>query len=258
MHVPDGFLDAPTTLGAGGLAAVSVAVALRGARRELGERTAPLGGLVAAFVFAAQLVSFPIAAGTNAHLLGGVLAAVLIGPNTALLCTTVVLLAQVLVLAYGGVSGMGASMIVMDLVPIVVGYTVFLLARRLCARTPAGLAVASAVGAFVSAPAGALAFAGLYGLGGAAGIPLGTVATTVVAAHLVVGGCEAVLTALVVRGLLATRPDLVRAAQALRASHNTHTSGPPRPAAELAELAEPAEPVEPRVESAVPGANSAG
>lgn len=252
MHVPDGFLDAPTTLATGGLAAVSVAVALRGARRELGERTAPLGGLVAAFVFAAQLVSFPIAAGTNAHLLGGVLAAVLIGPSTALLCTTVVLLAQVLVLAYGGVSGMGASMIVMDLVPIVVGYTVFLLARRVCARTPAGLAAASAVGAFVSAPAGALAFAGLYGLGGAAGIPLGTVATTVVAAHLVVGGCEAVLTALVVRGLLATRPDLVRAAGG--ALHNAPTDDPPRPA----EPAEPAEPVEPRVESAVPGANPAG
>ncbi|HEY9476510.1 MAG TPA: energy-coupling factor ABC transporter permease, partial [Mycobacteriales bacterium] len=149
MHVPDGFVDAPTSLTAGVIAAASVAVALRGARRELGERTAPLGGLVAAFVFAAQLISFPIAAGTNAHLLGGVLAAVLVGPNTALLCTTVVLLAQVLVLAYGGVSGLGASMIVMDLVPIVVGYGIFLLVRRVSARTATGVTTAAAVGAFV-------------------------------------------------------------------------------------------------------------
>lgn len=213
MHVPDGFLDPPTTLATGALAAASVSVALRRARRELGERTAPLGGLVAAFVFAAQLISVPIAAGTNAHLLGGVLAAVLVGPGTALLCTTVVLIAQVLVLAYGGVTGMGASMIVMDLVPIAVGYSAFLVARRVCARTPSGLATAAGVGALVSVPAGALAFVGLYALGGVAGIPLRTVAVAVLLAHLVVGGCEAVLTALVVRGLLATRPDLVRAAR---------------------------------------------
>ncbi|HEX5495801.1 MAG TPA: energy-coupling factor ABC transporter permease [Mycobacteriales bacterium] len=241
MHVPDGFLDAPTTLATGALAAASVPVALRGARRELGERTAPLGGLVAAFVFAAQLISFPIAAGTNAHLLGGVLAAVLVGPNTALLCTTVVLLAQVLVLAYGGVTGLGASMIVMDLVPIVVGYAAFLLVRRLCARSPGGLAAAAGVGAFVSVPAGAAAFAGLYVLGGAAGIPLRTVATAVVLAHLVVGGCEAVITALVVRGLLAARPDLVRAARigpfgpavpVVGAAPAVATARPPRPAAE--------------------------
>lgn len=245
MHVPDGFVDAPTSLTAGVIAAISVAVALRGARRELGERTAPLGGLVAAFVFAAQLVSVPIAVGTNAHLLGGVLAAVLVGPNTALLCTTVVLLAQVLVLAYGGVSGLGASMVVMDLVPIVVGYGVFLLVRRIAARTRTGVTVAAAVGGFVSVPAGALAFAGLYALGGAAGIPVGTVTTTVVVAHLVVGGGEAVVTGAVVRGLLATRPDLVRAAAHL-----------PPPATEPVEPAEPVGPT--AAEAAAPGPSPAG
>ena len=92
MHVPDGFLDAPTSLGTAAVAAVDVGLALRGARRELDDRTAPLAGLVAAFVFAAQMLNFPVGAGTSGHLLGGALAAVLVGPWTATLSLAVVLL----------------------------------------------------------------------------------------------------------------------------------------------------------------------
>ena len=94
MHVPDGFLDAPTSVATGAVAAVGVAVALRGARRELDDRTAPMAGLVATFVFAGQMMNFPVAAGTSGHLLGGALAAVLVGPWTAVLCLSVVLLVQ--------------------------------------------------------------------------------------------------------------------------------------------------------------------
>ena len=85
MHVPDGFLDAPTSVATGVVAAAGVAVALRGARRELDDRTAPMAGLVATFVFAAQMMNFPVGAGTSGHLLGGALAAVLVGPWTAVL-----------------------------------------------------------------------------------------------------------------------------------------------------------------------------
>ena len=80
MHVPDGFLDAPTSVATGVVAAAGVAVALRGARRELDDRTAPMAGLVATFVFAGQMMNFPVGAGTSGHLLGGALAAVLVGP----------------------------------------------------------------------------------------------------------------------------------------------------------------------------------
>ena len=212
MHVPDGFLDVPTTVATGAVAVSALLVSLRGARRELADRTAPLAGLVAAFVFAAQLISFPIGAGTNAHLLGGVLAAVLVGPFTALLCTSVVLAVQCLVMAYGGVTGAGASMIVMDLVPIAVGYLVFLAARALFARSAAGVSAAAGVGAFVSVVAGAFAFTALVGLGGTSGIPLGTVLTAVVGTHLLIGVAEAVITALTVSSVLAIRPDLVRGA----------------------------------------------
>jgi len=96
MHVPDGFLDAPTSVATGAVAVVAVGVALRGARRELDDKTAPLAGLVATFVFATQMLNFPVGAGTSGHLLGGALAAVLVGPSTALLCMTVVLVVQAL------------------------------------------------------------------------------------------------------------------------------------------------------------------
>ena len=99
MHVPDGFLTAPASLATGVVAAAAVALALRGARRELDERTSPLAGLVAAFVFAVQMLNFPVAAGTSGHLLGGALAAVLVGPWTATLCLTVVLGVQALLFA---------------------------------------------------------------------------------------------------------------------------------------------------------------
>src|SRR3990170_4626919 len=99
MHAPDAFLDAPTSVATGVVAATAVGVALRGARRELDERTAPLAGLAAAFVFAAQMFNFPVGAGTSGHLMGGVLAAVLVGPWTAVLCLTVVLVVQALVFA---------------------------------------------------------------------------------------------------------------------------------------------------------------
>jgi cobalt/nickel transport system permease protein len=116
MHVPDGFLDAPTSIGTGVVAAAAVGVALRGARRELDDRTAPLAGLVAAFVFAAQMLNFPVASGTSGHLLGGALAAILVGPYTGLLCMATVFLVQCLLFADGGLSALGLNVVNMALV----------------------------------------------------------------------------------------------------------------------------------------------
>ena len=101
MHVPDGFLDAQTSIGTAVLAAGVVAVSLRKARGELDDRTAPLAGLVAVFIFAGQMLNFPVGAGTSGHLLGGALAAVLVGPWVATLCLTVVLIVQALLFADG-------------------------------------------------------------------------------------------------------------------------------------------------------------
>src|SRR4051794_39524317 len=79
MHVPDGFLDAPTSAVTGAVAVAAVGVALLKARNELDDKTAPMAGLVAAFIFAVQMLNFPVGAGTSGHLMGGALAAVLVG-----------------------------------------------------------------------------------------------------------------------------------------------------------------------------------
>lgn len=106
MHVPDGFLDLPTSIGTGVAAAIAVAAALRGARREFDEAVAPIAGLVAVFVFAGQMFNFPVGAGTSGHLLGGALAAVLVGPWLATLAITVVLVIQATAFADGGLTAL--------------------------------------------------------------------------------------------------------------------------------------------------------
>src|SRR5262245_52919674 len=106
MHVPDGYINAPVSLAAGAVAVGGIAICVWGARRQLDDRTAPMAGLVAAFVFAVQMLNFPVASGTSGHLLGGALAAILVGPYTGALCIAVVLLVQGLVLADGGVTAL--------------------------------------------------------------------------------------------------------------------------------------------------------
>src|SRR6188472_2249578 len=130
MHVPDGFLDAPTSVATGVIAVGGIALALRGARRELDDRTAPMAGLVATFIFAGQMVNFPVAGGTSGHLLGGALAAVLVGPYTGALCIGVVLLVQALLMADGGITALGTNITLMALVGAGVGWLVFAGARR--------------------------------------------------------------------------------------------------------------------------------
>ena len=213
MHVPDGFLDAPTSVATGAVAVVAVGVALRGARRELDDRTAPLAGLVATFVFATQMLNFPVGAGTSGHLLGGALAAVLVGPSTALLCMTVVFVVQALLFADGGITALGTNIDLMGLVTVVVGYLVFRGLHTLLPKRLSLVAPAAAVGALVSVPVAALCFTGLYAVGGQADIPLGTLATAMVGWHALIGVGEALITGLAVGSIVAVRPDLVHGAR---------------------------------------------
>lgn len=215
MHVPDGFLDGPTSLATAGVAAVAVAAALRGARRELDDRSAPLAGLVAVFVFAAQMINFPVGAGTSGHLMGGVLAAVLVGPWTATLSLTVVLLVQALAFADGGLTALGTNVTLIAVVAVWVGYAVFRLVQRFAPRSRRLIPVAAAIGALVSVPAASVVFAGLWAVGGAAPIDLGLLTTTMVTWHTLIGIGEAVITGLAVSAILGARPDIVYAARHL-------------------------------------------
>ncbi|WAZ22284.1 energy-coupling factor ABC transporter permease [Streptomyces cinnabarinus] len=216
MHVPDGFIDAPTSLATGAVAAAAVAVSLRGARRELDERTAPLAGLVAAFIFAVQMLNFPVAAGTSGHLLGGALAAILVGPYTGVLCVSVVLLMQGILFADGGLTALGVNITNMAVVTTVVAYGLFRGLVKVLPRTRRSVTVASFVAAVVSVPAAALAFTLMYAIGGTTDVSIGKVAGAMVGVHLLIGIGEAAITALTVGAVIAVRPDLVYGARDLR------------------------------------------
>lgn len=226
MHVPDGFIDIPVSIGAAAVAAGAVAVSLRGARRELDERTAPLAGLVAAFVFAVQMLNFPVAAGTSGHLLGAVLAAVLVGPYTACLCITVVLLVQAIFFADGGLTALGINIVDMAVVGLAVGWLAFIGLRKVLPKTRTSIVVASGLAAFISVPAAALAFTGFYALGGTASVPVSTVLAAMVSVHVLIGIGEALITAATVASVLAVRPDLVYGARHLRPVLEQRTSPP--------------------------------
>ncbi|MGX2995227.1 energy-coupling factor ABC transporter permease [Streptomyces sp. JNUCC 64] len=228
MHVPDGFLDAPVSVAAGVVAAGAVALALRGARRELdgpagpgpagpgavdGERLAPLAGLVAAFVFAAQMLNFPVGAGTSGHLMGGALAAILVGPWTGVLCLSVVLLLQALLFADGGLTALGVNVLIMGVVTVVTGHVVFRVLVTVLPRGRRTVTGSAFAAALVSVPVAALAFVLLYAVGGTTEVPLGEVTAAMVGVHVLIGIGEAAITALTVGAVLAVRPDLVRGAR---------------------------------------------
>ena len=214
MHVPDGFLDAPTSIATGVAAAAALGGALRKARGELDDRTAPMAGLVATFVFSAQMVNFPVGLGTSGHLLGGALAAVLVGPWTGLLAVSVVLIVQALLLADGGITALGTNISLLAVAGVLVGWFTFRLLQKLMPKRLGLVPVLAAVGALVSVPVAALVFVGLYAVGGTAPVPLDGLATAMLGWHTLIGLGEAVITGLVVGSVIALRPDLVYGARA--------------------------------------------
>ncbi|MFD6891067.1 energy-coupling factor ABC transporter permease [Streptomyces sp. NPDC059957] len=242
MHVPDGFIDAPVSIAAGVAAAGAVAVSLRGARRELDERTAPLAGLVAAFIFAVQMLNFPVAAGTSGHLLGGALAAILVGPYTGVLCVSVVLLMQGLLFADGGLTALGVNIVTMGVVTVVVAYAVFRGLVKLLPDSRRSVTVAAFAGALLSVPAAAAFFTLLFALGGTTDVPLVKVFGAMVGVHVLIGIGEAVITAATVGAVIAVRPDLVHGARGLTTPLKLRVGGElvDAPAAPAAPAAVPA------------------
>ncbi|MFJ9559767.1 energy-coupling factor ABC transporter permease [Streptomyces fuscichromogenes] len=237
MHVPDGFIDTPTSAVTAVVAAGALAISLRGARRELDERTAPLAGLVAAFIFAVQMLNFPVAAGTSGHLLGGALAAILVGPCTGVLCVSVVLLMQGILFADGGLTALGVNITDMAVVTTVVAYAVFRVLLKVLPRGRRSVTAAAFVAALLSVPAAAVAFTLLYSVGGTTDVALGKVAGAMVGVHVLIGVGEAAITALTVGAVIAVRPDLVHGARGLRQGLKLRVHG------ELVDAPEPAAPV---------------
>ncbi len=211
MHIPDGFIDVQTSAVFAGLAAAGIATALKGARTQLDEKTAPLAGLTAVFIFAVQMLNFPVVAGTSGHLLGGALAAVLVGPWAATLALTVVLLMQGLLFADGGLTAIGLNVFNMGILGVWAGYGIFLLIRKLLPKNKSSIAAAAALGGLLSVPAAAIGFTIQYAMGATAtsSISISAVLSAMVGTHVLIGIGEALITGLTVSAVLASRSDLV-------------------------------------------------
>jgi cobalamin biosynthesis protein CbiM len=209
MHIPDGFIDIPTSAAFGTLALAGTAIALKKAKTEVDDRTAPMAGLTAVFIFAVQMLNFPVAAGTSGHLLGGALAMVLVGPYAASLAITVVLGVQALLFADGGLTALGLNVFNLSVIAVLVSFLVFKLMVKLLPKTKSAIPLAAGIAAFVSVPLSASAFTLQYAIGGNGTAPVETVLIAMLSTHLLIGIGEAVITMLTVSAILASRSDLV-------------------------------------------------
>jgi len=209
MHIPDGFIDIPTSAAFGTLALAGTAIALKKAKSEVDDRTAPMAGLTAVFIFAVQMLNFPVAAGTSGHLLGGALAMVLVGPYAASLAITVVLGVQALLFADGGLTALGLNVFNLSVIAVLVSFLVFKLMVKLLPKAKSAIPLAAGIAAFVSVPLSASAFTLQYAIGGNGTAPVETVLIAMLSTHLLIGIGEAVITMLTVSAILASRSDLV-------------------------------------------------
>jgi cobalt/nickel transport system permease protein len=209
VHIPDGFLDVKTATAAGVLAAVGVGVALTMTRRRHGERTAPLMGVACAFIFAAQMVNFPIPGGSSGHLLGGTLAAAVLGPWAGILVISVVLLVQALLFQDGGVTALGANIVNMGLIGAGLSYVIYAAIRRLIGGMR-GVVAGAVPAAWFSVVLSALACSAELAAGGDFALP--TVLNVMLLAHVYIGVGEAAVTGLVLAAIIKSRPDLIHRA----------------------------------------------
>ena len=206
VHIPDGFLDTKTVIATGLLSGAALGGALRHAQRSFPARKVPLMGLTAAFVFAAQMINFPVLAGTSGHLMGAVLAAVLLGPAGGVLVMTSVLIVQALFFADGGLLALGANVLNMAVAAPLGGYAVYALLRRLVPGQR-GMIVAVAFAGWCSMVLAAILCAGELAWSGTA--PWSAAFPAMANVHMLIGLGEGVITALVVAGLARVRPELL-------------------------------------------------
>jgi cobalt/nickel transport system permease protein len=215
MHAPDGFLNAGTAVATGAVSAGAIGASLRQMRTTLKDKQVPLAGLAAAFIFAAQMFNFPVAAGTTGHLLGGALAAVLLGPFTGAVVVAVVVIVQALAFADGGLTALGYNVLNMALVTAFGGYGLFHLLRRVLPANATGVVVATGIAAGLSVPLSAMAFAIEWLFGATVPVPFDTVFGAMVGVHLFIGIGEGLISAIAVGAVMAARPDLVHGARDL-------------------------------------------
>lgn len=204
LHIPDGFLSVFISIVFWAITVVLVAASVRQTRGQLGERQIPLMGIMAAFIFAAQMLNFPVAGGTSGHMLGGALAAIVLGPWAGMLVMASVIGLQALLFQDGGLLVMGANIFNMGLITALIGYGLY----RSVAGQGQGVRLAVAgVAAWLSVMAGALMTSLQLGFSGTS--PFGIVLPAMLGVHALIGLGEALITVAALAFIMRTRPDLL-------------------------------------------------
>lgn len=204
LHIPDGFLHTLVSLACWVITVIVLALAVSNTRRDLDERLVPLAGIMAAFIFAAQMLNFPVAGGTSGHFVGAALAFIVLGPWLGLLAMTAVVAVQALLFQDGGLLAMGANILVMGIVPGFVAYAVYRLGRGRAANVRL---IVSGLAAWLSVMAAALVTALLLAFSGASSLNI--VLPAMLGVHALIGIGEALITLAALSFIRATRPSLL-------------------------------------------------
>ncbi|MBF2007709.1 MAG: energy-coupling factor ABC transporter permease [Chlorogloeopsis fritschii C42_A2020_084] len=212
MHIPDGFVSVPVAAATGALSVAALGIALGRSRDAFGIRRAPVLGLTTAFIFAAQMINFPVAGGTSGHLLGGTLAAIVLGsPWAGTLCIATVLIIQAVLFADGGITALGANIFNMAVIGVWVGWGLTQTLQRLLGGSRGRLPLAAGIAAGVSVVAAAIVAAIQLALSGTA--PVNIVLPAMTGVHILIGIGEGLITGGVLAYLSTARPDLLPGTQ---------------------------------------------
>lgn len=205
MHIPDGFLSTQTWVAVWILSAGGLGACIRKASRTLKDKIVPLMGVMSAFVFAAQMINFPVAGGTSGHFLGGVLATVLLGPCAGAIVIAVVLMVQCLIFQDGGLTALGANIFNMSFMGAMGGYYIYRFCKRMFGKT--GILAAVAVASWLSVILASSACSLQLAVSGTSSLKV--VLPAMLGVHALIGIGEAVITCLVYSFVLKVRPDLI-------------------------------------------------
>ena len=204
LHIPDGFLSLVISLFFWGITIVMVGIAISKTNKSLGEKQVPLMGIMAAFIFAAQMLNFPVAGGTSGHFLGGALAAIVLGPWAGILVMTAVIAVQGLLFQDGGLLVMGANIFNMGLLTAMIGFGLY---RSVIGRGKGTRLAVAGVAAWLAVVSSALVTALQLWLSGTSRLEI--VVPAMLGVHILIGIGEAVITVAALSFIEQTRPDLI-------------------------------------------------
>jgi cobalt/nickel transport system permease protein len=207
MHIPDGFISTPVAVTGIAVATGTIAYAVKKTNKKMGEKQIPMMGVLAAFIFAAQMLNFPIIGGTSGHLIGAALAAIFLGPWAGVLIMSCVLIVQSLVFQDGGLLALGVNIVNMGVIPCFLGHYLYSGVASLFHKSKLGRMVSAGLAGWLTVVVSAIFCAVELAISGT--VPLKVALPSMAGIHALIGIGEGLITAAVLALVLATRADLL-------------------------------------------------